>query len=70
MVAPKNEKVLWVFDFICQQQTDCLQRLLASVYIVAEEEVVRFRGEATVFEQSQQIVVLAVDVTTDLFTDQ
>lgn len=63
MIAPQQEKVLWVFDFVGQQQADRLQRLFASVHVVAQEQVVGLRGESTVLEQPQQICVLTVDVT-------
>ena len=35
MVATQEEEVLWVLDLVCQQQTDGLQGLLASVHIVS-----------------------------------
>lgn len=63
MIAPQQEKVLWVFDFVGQQQADRLQRLFASVHVVAQEQVVGLRGESSVLEQPQQICVLTVDVT-------
>ena len=66
MVATEDEKVLGVLDLVCEQEADDLEGLLAAVDIVAQEEVVGLGGEATVFEQAEQIVVLAVDVTTDL----
>lgn len=63
VIAPQQEKVLRVFDFVGQQQTDRLERLLAPVHVVAEEQVVGLRREPTVLEQPQQVCVLAVDVT-------
>lgn len=62
MIAPQQEKVLRVFDFVSQQQTDRLQRLLAPVHVIAQEQIVGFGREAPVLEQAQQICVLAVDV--------
>jgi hypothetical protein len=66
VVATKDEKVLRVFDLVCEKQADGLKGLLATVYIVAEEEVVGLGWEAAILEQTKQIVVLAVNVTTDL----
>jgi len=66
VVTAKDEEVLRVFDLVCQQQTDGLERLLTSVDVVAEEEVVCFRWEATILEQSQKVVILPVDITADL----
>jgi hypothetical protein len=40
--------------------------LLASVDVIAQEEVVCFWREPAIFEQTEEVIVLAVDVTTDL----
>ncbi len=50
MVTTQNEEVFRVFDLICQKEADRLKGLLATVYIVAEEEVVGLWGKATVLE--------------------
>ena len=62
VVASKDEKVLWVFDLVRQQQADGLERLLAAVHIVAHKEVVGFGREPAVLKEPQKIKVLAVDV--------
>ena len=67
VVATQNEEVFRVLDLVGEKEADCLQRLLASVDIVAEEEVVGFRWEATIFEQAEQVVILAMDVAADLW---
>ena len=36
--------------------------LLSAVHVIAEEEVVRLRREATVLKQPQQIIVLPVNI--------
>jgi hypothetical protein len=66
VVAAQDEEVLGVLDLVRQQKADGLERLLATVDVVAEEEVVGLRREATVFEETEKIVVLAVDITADL----
>jgi hypothetical protein len=66
VVAAEHEEVLGIFDLVCEEQADGLEGLLATVYVVAEEEVVGLGGETAILEQAQQVVVLAVDVTTDL----
>jgi hypothetical protein len=66
VVAAEHEEVLGIFDLVCEEQADGLEGLLATVYVVAEEEVVGLWWETAILEQAQQIVVLAVDVTTDL----
>jgi hypothetical protein len=35
VISAENEKILRVFDLICQKQTDGLQRLFTSIDIVA-----------------------------------
>ena len=66
MVAAEDEEVLGVFDLVCKEEADGLERLLATVYVVAEEQVVGFGWETAILEQTEQVVVLAVDVTADL----
>lgn len=63
VVPPQKEEVLRVLDLVGQQQADGLQRLLAAVHVVAEEQVVGLGREAAILEKTQQIRVLPVDVT-------
>jgi hypothetical protein len=75
VISPQEEEVLGIEDLISKQQADGFKRILATIYIVSEEQVVIGRREAAVtvgtpavagihdVEESQQIVVLAVDVT-------
>lgn len=51
MVAPEQEEVLGVFDLVRQQQADGLQRLLPSVHVVSQEQVVGLRREAAVLKE-------------------
>ena len=37
MVPAQDEEVFWVFDFVCQQEADGLQGLLATIHVIAEE---------------------------------
>ena len=66
MVTAEDEEVLRVLDLVREKQADGLERLLSTVDIVTEEQVVGLRWETAVLEQAQQIIVLAVDVTADL----
>ena len=66
VVAAQDEEVLGVLDLVGEEEADGLERLLASVDVVAQEEVVCFRREPTIFEQTEEVIILAVDVTTDL----
>lgn len=62
VVAPEDEEVLWVFDFVGEEEADGFEALLAPVDVVAQEEVVGIGREPTVLEQTQQVIVLAVNV--------
>ena len=63
MVAAQKEEVLRVLNLVGEQKANALERLLATIHVIPEEQVVRLGGKAPVLEQSQQVVVLAVDVT-------
>lgn len=65
VVPTEQEKVLWVLDLIGQQQADSLQRLLAPVHVVPQEQVVTLWREAAILEQPQKVIVLAMNVTCD-----
>ena len=66
MVSSQDEEVLRILDFVCQEQADGLERLLASVHVITKEQIIGFRREATVLEQAEEIVVLTVNIATDL----
>ena len=63
VVASQQEEVLGVFDFVREQQTDRLKRLLPTIDVVAEKQVVGVGRKAAIFKKTQQVVVLPVDVT-------
>jgi len=63
MVASQHEEVLGVFDLVGQKQTNGFKRLLAPVHVVTEEQVVTLGRETTILKQSQQIIILTMDVT-------
>ena len=50
VVSAQDEEVLRVLDLVCQQQTDRLQRLLSSIDVVTEEEVIGFWRESAILE--------------------
>jgi hypothetical protein len=53
VVTTKDEEVLGVFYLIRQQETDRFQRLLSSVNIVAQKQIIGLGRETTVFKQPQ-----------------
>jgi hypothetical protein len=70
VVTTQNEEVLGVLDLVREEQADGLERLLTTVDVVTEEKVVGLWGETAVFEQTEEIVVLTVDITADLWSKQ
>lgn len=77
VIAAQQEEVLGIFDFVGEQQANCLERLLSwkiiekeimkisssgsrekvltSINVIAEKEIVGLGRKAAVFEQSQQV---------------
>ena len=66
VVTAQNEEILGILDLVGEQQTDGFQGLLATIHVVTQEQVVCLGREATVLEQTQEIIVLAVNVTANL----
>jgi hypothetical protein len=66
VVPTENEKVFGILNLVCEEETNSLKRLLPTVNVVPKEEIVAFWRELAIFKQPKQVVVLPVDVTTDL----
>ena len=65
VVTSKKEEILLKLDFVCQEQNDGLERVLASVDVVAQKEVFGGLGWTPHLEKLHQVVKLTVDVTAD-----
>ena len=63
MVASQHEEVFRVFDLEAKHECYCLNRLLSSIDVISQEQVVSFRRETSVLEQPQQIIVLSMHIT-------
>ena len=50
VVSSEQEEILRIFDLVREEQADSLQRLLPSVYVVTQEQVVWFGGKAPIFK--------------------
>ena len=37
MISSKQEKILWVFDLVGEQETNGLQTLFASIHVITQE---------------------------------
>jgi hypothetical protein len=62
MVATQEEEVLWKLDFVAKEQHDALDRVLAAVDVITNEEIVTFSWPPSVLENLEQIGVLPMDV--------
>jgi hypothetical protein len=50
VISPEDEKVFRVLNFVGEQKTNGFKRLLAPIDVVSQEEIVGFRGKASVFQ--------------------
>ena len=66
VVSTKKRNAVWVEDLQRKQEQKRFDAVVASVDIIAHEEVIRIRTFASDKEQLLQIVELTVDVSTDL----
>lgn len=63
VISSEQEEILGIFHFIRKHETDSLQTVLASVNIVAQKQIICFWWKSTVFKQSQQVLVLSMNIT-------
>lgn len=63
MVAAQQKEILRILDLVCEQQANRFQRLFPTIDIVAQKQIIGLWREAAVLEQSQEIIVLAVNVS-------
>ena len=66
MVATQDEEIFWILYFVGKKKADSFQRLLAPIDIVTEEQVVCFGRKSAILEQSQQVIILAMNITANL----
>jgi len=63
VISTKNEEVFRIFDFVGKEQTDSFQGLFSSIDVIAQEQVIGFWREATALKKSEEVVILAMNVT-------
>ena len=66
MITTKNKEIFRILDLVCKKQADSLERLFTSINIIAKEQIVGFWWKSSVFEQAQEVIVLPMNITTDL----
>lgn len=62
MISSEDVHFFWVLDFVSVEQTDGLNALSSSINIIAQKQVIGLRRETTIFEESQHIVELAMNI--------
>jgi hypothetical protein len=66
VIATQDEEIFWVLYPVGKKKADSFQRLFASVNVVTQEQVVCFGRISAIIEESQNIIVLAMNITTNL----
>ena len=65
VVSSQDCEPVWIPYFQNKQECDCFYRVVSSINVVSHKEVVGVWALTSVFEQFNQVVKLAMDVTTD-----
>lgn len=65
MISSKDMHFAGVLNFKRKQQADALNALSSSVNIVAQEEVGTIRRHPSILKESQEVIILAMDVPTN-----
>jgi hypothetical protein len=63
MVSPQNSDPVFKSDFQSDQQSNCLDRVVTSVYIISHKQIVCIWTLSTDFEQLHQIMELTVNIS-------
>jgi hypothetical protein len=66
VISTQNEKVFGVLDLVRQEQANGFQTLLSAVHIVSQKDVIGLGREPTILKETQEIVILSVNVTANL----
>jgi len=65
VVTSENGDSVWVSNLENDEESDCLNRVVASIDVISHEEIVVVGELTTNFEKFFQIVELSVDISTD-----
>jgi hypothetical protein len=67
VISSEDKEIFRVFDLVGEQQTYCLKTLFSSINIISQEKVIGIWWKPSVFEQTEKIVVLTVNITANLY---
>ena len=63
MIASQDEEVVWVLNLKSQEKANNFQTLFPSVNVISQKQIIGFRRQPAVLEQSEEIVILPMNVT-------
>lgn len=66
MIATEDKEIFGVFDLVREQEANGFQGLLSPINVIAEKQIVGFWRKPSVFEESEEIVILAMDISANL----
>lgn len=66
VIPTQDEEILWILDLVCEKQANSFKRLFASINVVSKEEVICFGWKSSVFKEAEKVVILAMNIPTDL----
>lgn len=67
VISSENAHFSRVFYFERKQQTNCFDSLSPSINVVTQEQIAGFRRKASILEESQHVIILSMNVATDLY---
>ena len=63
MIPSEQEKIFWILYLITEEKANSFDRLFTAIDVISQEEIVGFRRETSIFENSQEVVILSMDIT-------
>jgi hypothetical protein len=66
MVAPEDVHLGWVLYLVREEEADRFDALSSPVNVISKEEVAGLGWQSPVFEQPEHIIILSMDISTDL----
>jgi len=65
VISSKDEEIFGVFDLIRQKEANGLERLLPTVHVIPQEDVIGLGGESAVLKKTEEVIVLPVNIPAD-----
>ena len=65
MIPTQKKKIVWIANFVGEEKDDSLEVLVTAVHIIPQKEIIDKWWEAATIEETQNISVLSMRITTD-----